>query len=476
MTLSLRQALAKLPPEWHIPLDGEIRGRLLDDQRTIVVLDDDPTGTQTVYDVPVLTQWSVGSLTEQLKLDDPLFYVLTNSRSLPKQRAIELAHEVGENLVAAAQAAGREIDLISRSDSTLRGHFPDEVNALASSAKLESAVQVIAPFFLEGGRFTIDDVHYVADGDTLTPAAQTPFAQDAVFGFTESNLKAWVVEKYSGQFPAEDIYSVSIEQLREKGPESIATWLAELPAGAICVVNAVSLRDMQVFALAMLIARESGTKFLCRTAASFVQARAGLVTKPLLLAESIVNASADAGLIVVGSYVPKTTEQLGHLVQGNFDDFDRVELSVSEILEAERREQIITQAASQIERGLANGRDVLLATSRQLVTRASEVENLEIGNIVSAALVEVVRRLDWPLRFLIAKGGITSSDLATRGLDVRRARVLGQILPGVPVWRLGEESRQPGLGYVVFPGNVGDHTALSAAYEKLRKQTKDPTN
>jgi uncharacterized protein YgbK (DUF1537 family) len=82
-------------------------------------------------------------------------------------------------------------------------------------------------------------------------------------------------------------------------------------------------------------------------------------------------------------------------------------------------------------------------------------------------LISIVRGLQVRPRFLIAKGGITSSDVATRGLGVRRALVRGQILPGVPVWRLGAEARFPGLDYVVFPGNVGGDTALADAVRKF---------
>jgi uncharacterized protein YgbK (DUF1537 family) len=68
----------------------------------------------------------------------------------------------------------------------------------------------------------------------------------------------------------------------------------------------------------------------------------------------------------------------------------------------------------------------------------------------------------------LTKGGITSSDIATEGLAVKDALVCGQIIPGVPVWKLGAESRYPGLIYVVFPGNVGDAQALVEVVNKLR--------
>ena len=110
---------------------------------------------------------------------------------------------------------------------------------------------------------------------------------------------------------------------------------------------------------------------------------------------------------------------------------------------------------------------MVLATSRELVTSGDAAASLDIGNRVSAALVEIVRRLEVRPRYLIAKGGITSSDLATKGLGVKRALVRGQLLPGVPVWELGPETRFPGLPYIVFPGNVGGPSALTDAVQGL---------
>jgi len=92
---------------------------------------------------------------------------------------------------------------------------------------------------------------------------------------------------------------------------------------------------------------------------------------------------------------------------------------------------------------------------------------LDIGRRVSDALIAIVQGLAVTPRYLIAKGGITSSDTATHGLGVRRAVVLGQAIPGVPVWQLGAESKYPGLGYVVFPGNVGADTALADLVARL---------
>ena len=245
----------------------------------VVVLDDDPTGTQTVYETPVLTTWDVASLSEQLRRDQGMFYILTNSRALPEKAAIELAKEIGENLVAASSQTKRRLTVVSRSDSTLRGHYPAEVDAIAQAIGRPDAIHVIMPFFLQGGRLTIQDTHYVYDGQSLIPAAETPFAQDATFGFQNSNLRDWAIEKHGGQLDPAALHSISLTDLRELDCETIAARLNALAPGSIVIVNAVDIRDAHAFALAAHRAEQLGTNLIYRSAASFVQAYAGLAEK-----------------------------------------------------------------------------------------------------------------------------------------------------------------------------------------------------
>lgn len=466
--------LSNLPPERDRDLLPEIK-RLIDDSgRCVVVLDDDPTGTQTVYDTPVLTTWSVDALAAQLQRPDPMFYVLTNSRALVESDAVSLAEQIGKNLVTASAKAGRQVSVISRSDSTLRGHYPAEVDAIAKPLGASSAVRIIMPYFLQGGRFTIGDVHYVAEGDTLIPASETPFAKDATFGFNNSNLVDWVIEKHASSdqqanenaIARENIHRVGIDELRSGDLIQLSKRLSELPEKSVVVVNSVSISDARAFAYAARLAESSGARFVYRTAASFVQAYAGLDERPLLESNQMVASEHRAGLIVVGSYVPKTTAQLNHLLATDGHPA-AVVLEVDALL-GDQRESHVENAIDTVHGFLQSGRDVVLHTSRGLVTGEDPESSLRIGTSVSSALVEVVRSIKEPLRFLIAKGGITSSDIATRGLEVTHASVLGQILPGIPVWRLGDDCLRPSLPYIVFPGNVGGEDALANAYQKLR--------
>lgn len=467
MKQRISETLAALPPVWPEPLLPRIQDACRVTPETIVVVDDDPTGTQTVHDTPILTEWSTTRLENELSAGPGLFYILTNSRSVAVDAACRIAREVGTNLRAAAEATKRRLVLVSRSDSTLRGHYPAEVTALAEAAGQADSVHVIIPFFEDGGRWTIDDVHYVVEGEWLTPAAETPFARDASFGFSKSDLKEWVEEKTGGAVSAGSVRSIGLATLRSDGPDEVARQLLACSPGDVCVVNAVTARDMEVFVLGAMQAAKGGAPLLFRTAASFVQVRAGLETRPLLSREEVCGDAAGGGLIVVGSYVPKSTRQLECLLDRcGSGRLARLEMRVDALLETSRRDREIGRCTEHANRGVASGRDVIVYTSRDLVTGPTSLESLQIGQQVSAAVADVVRGLATRPRFVVAKGGITSSDVATEGLGVKRALVLGQLISGVPVWRLGDESRFPGLGYVVFPGNVGDDEGLFQVYQK----------
>jgi len=456
--------LAELPAEWPAALQPDIRRRVLDSERTVVVLDDDPTGTQTVHDLPVITDWTGDWLKEAFAENLPVFYILTNTRGMPVEDACRVTREIASALRAAGRETGRRFSVISRSDSTLRGHFPAETETLCTVLALREAVTILMPFFEAGGRITVDNVHYVVDGEYATPVAETPFAQDSVFGFTQSDLRRYVVEKTNGRVATSDVFSVTLTDIRSGGPQQVASVLKAAPDASFCVVNSVTLRDAEVFAAGLLEAESDGKRFLCRTAASFVQARCGLETRPLLEAPDLISPAPGGGLVVVGSHVPKTTGQLQYLLKA-CPDWQTFEISVPDVLKD--ADGLIDSLSGQLNAALKRGEHVVAYTSREKVFDDDPDEDVAISRKVSNALVALVASLTEEPRFLVAKGGITASDVATDALHVRRAEVEGQILPGVPVWRLGKGSRFPGLHYVVFPGNVGGEDALFEAVKKL---------
>jgi uncharacterized protein YgbK (DUF1537 family) len=456
------ETFAALPPVW--PEDVLPAIRTLAPVRTLVVLDDDPTGTQTVRDIAVVTTWDVATLRAELAAAPGCFYILTNSRSLDAAASCALHRELAVNLRQAAAEANRAIVVASRSDSTLRGHYPLETDTLAETLG-PFDVTLLTPYFEAGGRYTLDDTHYVAEGGRLVPAAETPFARDAAFGYRHSHLPSWVAEKTAGRIHAADVATLSLDEIRRGGPAIVAARLRALSRGTVCIANACAPRDIEVLALATLLAEQAGTRLIYRTAASFVAARIGQEPHAILTPAELVSRGTTGGLVVVGSYVQKTTVQLERLLATR--RLHAVELSVAALLDPDRRAHALFDAIAATNTALAAGRDTVVFTSRRLISSPDAAASLAIGRQLSDALIAVVRGLNATPRFLIAKGGITSSDTATRGLDVRRALVCGQLLPGVPVWRLGPESRFPGLDYVVFPGNVGGESALVEAVAKF---------
>ena len=411
-----------------------------------VLLDDDPTGTQTVSGVAVLTEWSVETLASELERGNAGFFVLTNSRALATEAAYALYREIGHNLKVASALTNTPIRVLARGDSTLRGHFPAETDALDQELGLHD-LTLIVPYFEEGERRTRDDIHYVGD----TPAAETPFARDAVFGFHSSNLREWVEEKMAGKVKADAVASLSQATL-EAGIAATADFLAALPRCTYCIVNASQPAHVQTLAEAVFALEASGKRILARTAASFGAACLGQESASLAILSE--HDTGPGGLIIVGSHVPKTTEQLAYLQKhGDFEEFE---------LDAISSLSPRSAGVRGLDAALAAGRDVLIYTPRTVISG-----DLATSAEFSRRLVALVKNLTVRPRWILAKGGITSSDIATKALGVKRAEVVGPILPGVPLWRTGNESRWPGLLYVVFPGNVGGPEALFAARERL---------
>jgi uncharacterized protein YgbK (DUF1537 family) len=465
MSAHLNDLMDQLPPEYPQELLPAIREEFIRTGRTIVVLDDDPTGTQTSYDVTVLTSWTLPLLVEELSKKPSILFILTNSRSMSEQAAVELTLEIGQNLKQAVKQSGREIIAISRSDSTLRGHFPAEVEAISRALVQEKAVWILIPAFIEGGRYTIGDIHYVKENQALIPVADTPFAKDKVFGYSHSNLREWVEEKTKGTITATEVVSFSLEDIRIGGPQKVYKKLSNCHPGQVCIVNACSVRDLEVFAMGVLLAEKSGLRCIYRTSATFVPIRAGITPGRIFQPKQLH--AQNGSLVLVGSYVPKTTSQLEYLLAK--ETHQSIEVNVRELLQSSEKSAYAQSLIRQTELWLSAGKDVVIYTSRKLEVGIDAASNLQINQIVSTFLVSLVQGLRVRPAFIVAKGGITSSDLATKGLAAVKALILGQLIPGVPVWQMSEESKFPDILYVVFPGNVGDHTALAEVCNMLRR-------
>ncbi|KAK0385164.1 hypothetical protein NLU13_7642 [Sarocladium strictum] len=488
--LRLSNTLAALPPPPPSSIRAQIRSALTSPNSAsqipiLVALDDDPTGTQTCNSINVLTVWDVITLTAEFRATRPGsgFFVLTNSRALHPEPAFALISDICSNLQAASKETGVPFEIVLRGDSTLRGYFPLEADA-ATSVLGPATAWLLCPFFLQGGRYTINDIHYVADGDTLVPAAQTPFAKDATFGYKNSNLKAYAVEKGKGAISPEDVTSITIDTIRNGGVDAVLAQLNALKPkngkAPVVVINAAAEEDVDIIVLALLRATSTNAsattpkRFLYRTGAAFVSARLGIDPIPPVTAEQLnLSASKNGGLIIAGSYVPKTTAQLHSLTTKTPEvDLKTIIVDVKRLLSSpEALEAEVASARDQAAAEIASGRDVLVMTSRELIVGSDETSSLDIGSTVAEALVAFLQGFEEGIRprYVIAKGGITSSDMATKGLRFKKALIVGQASPGVPLWRCDEPtSKWTGVPYVVFPGNVGSEDALYEVTKRWR--------
>jgi len=391
----------------------------------IIVLDDDPTGSQTVHSCLLLTRWDVATLKEALADSAPLFFVLTNTRGMSADAAAALTRDVCRNLKQALAGADIHPIFVSRSDSTLRGHYPVETDVMAEELGPFDA-HFLVPAFFEGGRFTRNSIHYLRTDGKEIPVHETEFARDSVFGYQHSYLPDYVEEKTRGRIKAAEVKRFLLADLRA----GVHKQLLGLSGNACVVVDAETQDELNRFAAEM-------TKYV----------RGG---KP--------------GAVIVGSHVPKTTSQLQELLK--LPGITPIEVDVHRL--PQDHAELLAEVLVRAEAIHVAGRTSVIFTSRAERGFPDQAARLAFGEQVSGFLMDVVRGLPKTLGFLISKGGITSNDVLSSGLALRTARLLGQILPGVSVVRCPpDHARFADMPVVIFPGNVGDDHALATVCQRL---------
>lgn len=474
MTLDLSDLLTNHPSVVPVTADDVVEARRRAGDHTVyVVLDDDPTGTQSVADLPVLTAWEVDDFRWAFGTGKPAVYVMTNSRSL----APADAERVNREVVAAALEAARDtpVAFVSRSDSTLRGHFPLEPLTIAEEIRTATGHGVdgivVVPAFGDAGRITVDGVHYAGSRAAgFTPVGETEFARDATFGYRSSGLAEWVEEKTDGATRAADVILIDLTTLRTDRAHTVAL-LRSASDARVIVVDIVEEEDLRQLSLALMEAETAGSRFIYRVGPPFTRARIGQAVHPPVTLDEIRSSRSErelakGGLVVVGSHVDLTTRQLNHLREAMHPV--ELEIEVAQVIDAAARDAHVADIAARAADALNDG-TVVVRTSRALVTGADGHESLNISRQVSAAVVEVVQRVlaANPPRFVVAKGGITSSDVARKGLGFRHANVVGPMLPGIVSLWSGQDGPAAGIPYVVFAGNVGAADSLAAVVDTL---------
>ncbi|HEX7292137.1 MAG TPA: four-carbon acid sugar kinase family protein [Conexibacter sp.] len=433
------------------------------DPAKLVVLDDDPTGSQTVRDVPLLLRFEPADVRWALEQPSDVVFALTNTRALPEAAAVALTRAVAARVWDAAAELGISVRFVSRSDSTLRGHYPAEIEALAAGLADCGAppfdATLLCPAFPEAGRVTVDDLQLLQRDGVRVPVGETEFARDPVFPYATSDLREWVAARHRarGATPPR-VAHVTLAQARE-GTDAVARQLdAVARDGAVVVLNAETPADLATLAAGARAAERDGRRFAYRTGPSFASALAGRSTPAPIVQPA---AGVGHGLVVVGSHTDLTTAQLARASARR--RLHSVELDAAEPEVA----RAVDEAAAALDEA-----DVALVTSRALVTgadpQATVALKARIADAVVATVAGVLERVR--PRFVVAKGGITAHDVAARAFDGGRATVLGQLFPGlVSVWRLEDSRRAPGMPYVVFPGNVGGEESLADCIARLEE-------
>lgn len=401
----------------------------------MVVFDDDPTGIQTVHSCLLLTQWDDDTIEKAFADSVPFFYILTNTRALTAADAAQTLRSALEAVIRVNARHGFRLICISRSDSCLRGHFPLETDIMRQTLEAHGvkvwAKTPFAPAFIESGRLTIDGTHYMKDGGRLVPVSETEFARDNVFGYRNSCLKDYITEK--GGNPAD--YDI---------------------------VNAATYDELYAYCDSLAEAtKDWDGAVVIRSSSSLPRAMSGIESRPMLSPDDLGMVRGAAGTVIVGSHVRKTTEQLERLLAA--PGTAGIELPIDRILddaEVLRRETLATMAAH-----AAKGETPVVYTARKEVRIDDAVKRQTLGQQVSAFLVSLVREMPYTPAYLVAKGGITSHDILTHGLNVRTARVMGQAINSVPC--IMAEKNGHRMPYIIFPGNVGDKDSLAEIYTKL---------
>lgn len=437
----------------------------------IIVLDDDPTGVQTVHDVSVYTDWSEESIRQGFVEENQMFFILTNSRSFSVEETEKVHREIAQRICKIAKETGKKFQIISRGDSTLRGHYPLETEVLKQELEKDGEIidgEIICPFFPEGGRYTIGNVHYVKDGALMIPAGMTEFAKDKTFGYQSSDLREYVEEKTKGKYKKESCICISEKELEEKNVESVLQKLFQTEAFNKVIVNARTYEQLEVFCTAYIEAVKEGKHFLARTAAAFPKVLGGVTDQPLLDRTTLRGTEKNGGIVLVGSHVQKTTKQLECLKESKAD-MEFMEFDVNTCFEEGGLKKEAERIVAEAERVISKGRTAVVYTSRKLLTPDTTDKDkiLELSVQISDAVTSIIGKLKVKPAFIIAKGGITSSDVGTKALHVKKANVMGQVQKGIPVWMTGKESKFPGMPYIIFPGNVGEVSTLRQIVEEL---------
>ena len=444
----------------------------------VVAIDDDPTGSQTVHGCPLLLRWDVPTLRRGLCHPSPLLFLLADTRSLTPQAAAQRNREIAANLDQALDAEDlrrQDVLLVSRGDSTLRGHGVLEPAVLEQAfGPFDATFHV--PAFLEGGRTTVNGVHLLHG----QPVHTTAFAKDRLFGYASSDLAIWLEQKSGGVLQAAEVERIQTHDLDQAcgdGQSTLIARLRQLRGNRSVVVDAERREQLQAFAAAVRALRHQ-KRFLFRAAASLVKELANPGPQPLdasglvRLRRRDANGDGRPGLVMVGSHVPLADQQLERLLAES--TCSAIELPVrrlARVVEGPTPELMLSDLEAiwraRLRDVLATGQTPVLFSSRGELSFASERDSRRFSRELARLMARLAAALAPELGYLISKGGITTQTLLTHGLGLEAVQLEGQLLPGLSLVR-PPEGAFAGLPILTFPGNLGDAGTLRDAWQRMQ--------
>jgi len=467
------ELLAGLPEP--LPLDtADVLGARGAHARILVVIDDHPSGSQSMAAIPILTAWSEDQIEWALGTGASAVYIVTNARALSPAAAEDRYLEVVSQVLEVAGRRGLDVDLVLRTDSTLRGHFPLDVDILVNAIESATAHGVdgvlMVPAFPEAGRITVNSVHYVAEWPgTFTPVGETRFGREPRFPFTSSDLREWVAERTRGRCDAASVRAITLDTVRES-PDAVAAQLINARRGEMVVADGATEADLRSIAIGFLKAEAAGKRFILRVGPPFVRAMIGQPVHPALSAEDVerIRTAAGApeartGLILVGTPNQLTKRQVRVLETRR--PIREIPVSVPAVLDS-RRDSHIEQVVVRALEGLEVGNVIVRLAEMHVETEAKGDFALDprVGKAVNEIAYRIAKAR--PLKFVVARGGSITS-FAAQGLGVRRAMVRGPMLEGiVSLWEPLAGAIK-GVPFVVYAGGVGDDDGLADVVDKL---------
>jgi len=443
-----------------------------------IVIDDDPTGSQTVNDCLLLLKWDYSTLVKGFESKTNLFFILANTRSLEENDAKSTIEEICKNLqlVIASEKYEEEIIFISRGDSTLRGHNFLEPNTINSCLGPFDATFHI-PAFIEGKRLTINGSHFV---DQI-PIDQTIFARDKIFGYETSNVKSILFQKSKSQINVDDIQNLflsDLEILNNEENNIVFKKLKNLKNNKHVILDVENYSQLKKFS-SIIKKLTKQKKFLFRTAASFISSisekKSDLKDDRFFSNLRIRNKRKTflPGLVIVGSYLELSTIQLKNLL--DISECEPIELDVFEFFQItslennqEQRNLFKNKFLREIRFSFEKGKTPVLFTSRKFMC-LDYSEQFNFYNSLASFIAELVEDLKYEIGYLISKGGVTTNVILSNGLNADFVYLEGQILTGISVvtYILKNDEKLP---IITHPGNIGTKDSLVNIWKILENQ------